>query len=104
MTICSERWLGLGLSLDVRSESNHAPFGIPPTRFFNDLWFSKSWFVSREFFYFQIPGGVLSLFETVLGEIIGLSRRTGLSAAFSNCRAGPFKRAKPAAWDPLPDC
>src|SRR5207249_7339451 len=30
MTICSERWLGLGLSLEVSSESNHAFSGIHP--------------------------------------------------------------------------
>src|SRR5947199_5653868 len=61
--------------------------------------FPKSWFVSREFFYFQNPGRVVSPSGTFLGEIIGLSRRTGGSVFFRSCRVAASKRAKPAAWD-----
>src|SRR5213080_1203099 len=47
--------------------------------------FSKSTLLSREFFYFQNPGGVVSPSEPFPGEIIGLSRRTGCLAFFSSC-------------------
>ncbi len=41
--------------------------------------------MSREFFYFQNPGGVVSLSGTFLGEISDFSRRMGWSAVFSSC-------------------
>ena len=51
----------------------------------------KSWSVSQEFFYFLNPGGVVSPSEAFLGEIIGLSRRTGCLAVFSSCRVAALQ-------------
>src|SRR5436309_7024812 len=101
MTICSERWLGLGLSLDVRSESNHAFSGIHLFVSCMTDGFQRAC-LCRGKFLFLNSWRVLSPLEPVLGEITGLSLITGLSAVFSSCRVGAFKCAKPAARDPPP--
>src|SRR5947199_4636491 len=54
------------------------------------------------FCYVSILESVVSPPETELRGIPRLSRRTGLSAVFSNCRVAASKRAKPSAWDPPP--
>ena len=90
MTICSERWLGLGLSLDVRSESNHAFSGIHLFVSCMSDGFQRAC-LCRGKFLFLNPGRVLSPLEPVLGEITGLSLITGLSVVFSSCRAGALQ-------------
>jgi hypothetical protein len=57
--------------------------------------------VSQEFFFFRILGGTLALSEPFLGEIIDLSRRTGLSAEFNKRSEETNKHESSSLWDPL---
>jgi len=101
MTICSERWLGLGLSLDVRSESNHAFSGIHLFVSCMTDGFQRAC-LCRGKFLFLNPGRVLSPLEPVLGEITGLSLITGLSVVFSSCRVGALQVCKTRRPGPPP--
>jgi len=64
--------------------------------------FSKQHVCVAGIFLFLNPGGGHSLSGTVLGEIIGLSRRTGLSTVSVVAVWRASKRAKPSAWDAPP--
>src|SRR5438046_10332457 len=65
-------------------------FGLVPGDFLGGIWLQEHYCVAG-FFYFQILRWVLLLSETFLGEISGLSRRTGGSALFTSCRVAALQ-------------
>src|SRR2546426_99905 len=99
MTIWSERWLGLGLSLEVRSESNHAFSGI-------HLFVSSMTDASQRA---GLCRGNFFISKFLAGSFRHLKRfwaRLSVCVAERACRLfsvvaawRPSKRAKPASWD-----
>src|SRR5207249_8835267 len=102
MTICSERWLGLGLSLEVSSESNHAFSGIHPFVSSMTDGSQRAGLCRGNFFISKFLAGSfrhLNPFWARLSVCVA-ERACRLFSVVAAWRSS--KRAKPAAWDPPP--